>query len=465
MLLPDPHLVHSAYRYELTRLSAVILLGFLLGLLSGNMALSLSITLLLYFSEHFYQLARLVFLTDTNQRIKPPYPSGLWGEIYRVIAHHQTRSRKRKRGLVRFASRFREASGAIPDALVILDKDQRVEWANPSTESLLGFSWPKDAGRPIIDLIGYPKLRDYIEEGEYDQPVDFNPPHNKAIVLSIRMTPFGDKKRQRLLVARDITKIYHLNQIRRDFVANVSHELRTPLTVINGFIENLMDVGSTPREFQRPLSLMHSQAARMQSMIEDLLTLSRLEMDEKASDQTPIDVPAMLSHIVHDAAALSDEHRLEIDIDPYLWLLGKEGEIHSAFSNLIFNAVKHTPTGSDVRIIWTRDDRGPFLSVEDNGPGIAPEHLPRLSERFYRVDKGRSRAKGGTGLGLAIVKHALTRHEAELHVYSKLGEGSTFTCRFPQDLCIEHTQFQTHRETLAPSIPQSAVGEISALDS
>jgi two-component system phosphate regulon sensor histidine kinase PhoR len=427
----------------------VILLGILLGLLSGEIALSLSITLLVYLCEHFFQLVKLAYLTDTNRRIRPPYPSGLWGEIYQVIAHHQTRSRKRKRGLVRFASRFREASSAIPDALVILDKDQKVEWANPSTQSLLGFSWPTDAGRPIIDLIGYPKLRDYIEEGDYDQPVDFNPPHNEAIVLSIRITPFGEKKRQRLLVARDITKIYHLNQIRRDFVANVSHELRTPLTVINGFLENLMDVGSMPREFQRPLSLMHAQAARMQSMIQDLLTLSRLEMDEKASDQTPIDVPVMLNHIVHDAAALSDEHRLEIDLDPDLWLLGNEGEIHSAFSNLVFNAVKHTPAGSDVRIIWHRDDRGPFLSVEDNGPGIAPEHLPRLSERFYRVDKGRSRAKGGTGLGLAIVKHALARHEAELHVYSKLGSGSTFTCRFPQDLSLEHTPVQSMRKHTA----------------
>jgi two-component system phosphate regulon sensor histidine kinase PhoR len=429
--------VHSAYRYEATRLAALMLLGVLLGLLVGHLAISLLLALLVYLGESFYQLARLTFLTTTKRRIKPPYPSGLWGEIYRVIAYHQTRSRKRKRGLVRFASRFREAASAVPDALVIVDKDKKVEWANPSSGSLLGFSWPQADGRSILELIRYPAIGEYIEAGQYDQPVDFVPPHNKAIVLSIRVTPFGEKKRQRLLVARDITKIYHLNRIRRDFVANVSHELRTPLTVINGFVENLMDSGSTPPNFVRPLHLMHSQAARMQSIIEDLLTLSSLEMDEKASDQTPIDVPEMLQQVVTEARALSAQHEIDLDADPDLWLMGNAAEIRSAFSNLVVNAVKHTPEGTEIRVVWHRNDDGPFMSVTDKGPGIDAKHLPRLTERFYRIDKGRSRASGGTGLGLAIVKHALTRHDAELHLSSRPGSGSTFICRFPPELTLE----------------------------
>lgn len=434
--------MRSAYRYEVTRIVAVVALGVLIGLLSGDKTLGLLLALLLYLSEHFYQLVRLAYLTRNKRRIKRPYPPGMWSDIYKVIAQQQSRNRKRKRGLVRFATRFREAAGAIPDALVIMDKDQNVEWANSSTHSLLGFSWPQSEGKPITDLIRYSDLAEYIDAGEYNQPVDFTPAHNKAIVLSVRVTPFGGKKRQRLLVARDITKIYHLNLIRRDFVANVSHELRTPLTVVNGFVENLQDSANTPTSFHRPLQLMHFQARRMECIIQDLLTLSRLEMNEKASDQVPIDVPEMLSDIRHEAVALSPEHQLDMDADPKLWLLGNEGEIRSAFSNLVFNAVRHTPPGTGILITWHRDDNGPFMSVADNGPGIDNRHLPRLTERFYRVDKGRSRASGGTGLGLAIAKHALARNEAELHVASKPGSGSTFTCRFPDDLSLDPEQFQ-----------------------
>jgi len=429
--------VRTTYRYETTRLLAFFLLGILLGLLSGWFMLCILGALALYLGEHFYQLIKLSLLSDTRQRIKPPFPAGLWGEVYRLIANLQARSRKRKRGLIRFASRFREAAGAIPDALVILDKDQCVEWANPSAHSLLGFSWPAAEGHSIMELVDYPELHSYIEGGEYHQPVDFVPEHNKAIVLSIRVSPFGGKKRQRLLVARDITKIYHLNQIRRDFVANVSHELRTPLTVINGFLENLMDSGDTPERLQRPLSVMHGQAARMQSIIQDLLTLSRLEMDEKASDQNPIDIPAMLQSIVNEAVSLSGENHIELDALPGLWLSGNENEIRSAFTNLVINAVRHNPPGTEIRVIWHRNDEGPFLSVVDTGDGIASEHLPRLTERFYRIDKGRSRESGGTGLGLAIVKHALHRHEAKLHIASHPGEGSSFTCRFPIELAIQ----------------------------
>ncbi len=429
--------MRPAYRYEAIRLTAFVSLGVVVGLMSGHMAPSLLLVLLFYLGEHLFQLIRLIYSTDAKIRIKPPFPPGLWGEVYQVVSTHQSRSRKRKRGLVRFASRFREAAGAIPDALVILDKDLRVEWANPACLELLGFSLPSAINASINELIDYPKLHEYIEAGEYHHPVDFVPKHNNAIVLSLRVTPFGGKKRQRLLVARDITKIYHLNQIRRDFVANASHELRTPLTVINGFLENLIDTPATPENLQRPLNLMHSQADRMQSIIQDLLSLSRLEMDEKANDMDLVDVPHLLHAIVDEASSLGLEYKLELDADNHLWLMGNEGELHSAFSNLILNAVKHNPEGTRVRVIWHRNEQGPYLLVEDDGVGIDPTHLPRLSERFYRVDKGRSRASGGTGLGLAIVKHVLNRHDAQLMISSTPDNGSSFTCRFPQNALVD----------------------------
>jgi two-component system phosphate regulon sensor histidine kinase PhoR len=438
--------LRSAYRYEAARLAALMLLGLLGGLQAGHPALGLLLGLLWFLLEHVYQLARLVYLTTGSRRIRLPYPAGLWGEIYRFIAYHQERSRKRKRGLVRFATRFREAANAVPDALVIL-REQNVEWANAACASLLGFSWPAANGRPVSELIQSPDLGEYIEGGDYHQPVDFVPAHNRAIVLSLRVTPFGGKKHQRLLVARDITKIYHLNQIRRDFVANVSHELRTPLTVINGFVENLLDAAATPDALHRPLSLMQAQGRRMQSIIEDLLTLSRLEMAEKASDQIPVEVPELLAQITTEATTLSPDHPLQLNIDPRLWLLGNPAELRSAFSNLVFNAVRHTQEGTRVTVTWQLRETGPAFTVQDNGEGIHPNHLPRLTERFYRVDKGRSRASGGTGLGLAIVKHVLSRYEAELLVASKPGQGSTFTCRFPPHLTLQQPPTAPATET------------------
>jgi two-component system phosphate regulon sensor histidine kinase PhoR len=251
-------------------------------------------------------------------------------------------------------------------------------------------------------------------------------------MLSLRITPFGERKRQRLVVARDITKVYHLNMIRRDFVANASHELRTPLTVIAGFLENLVDSQETPERHRRPLQLMSNQTERMRSIVEDLLTLSRLEMDDLSTEAVPVDVPEELALILHEARALSDgRHHFSVDIDPGLLILGNPMELRSAFSNLIYNAVNHTPAGTQIQVVWKADRRAVLFAVQDDGAGVAPEHIPRLTERFYRVDKARSRASGGTGLGLAIVKHVLNRHDARLIVVSEAGEGAVFTCRFP----------------------------------
>ena len=391
-------------------------------------------------ARHFYRLWRLARLLQTRRRLAAPFPLGLWGLVYRDIARYQERGRKGRKRQVRFNRRFRQAADAVPDALVILDKFQRIEWANPAAAELLDVHWPRDEGRRLAELLDQPDLAPFIEVGEYLRPLEIAPEHNRALMLSLRIAPFGAHKGDRLVVARDITKLYHLNMIRRDFVANASHELRTPLTVITGFLENLADAPATPEGHRRPLQLMQNQAERMRSIIEDLLTLSRLEMDDRERGQGPVDVAAELEQIIHEATALSDgRHRIESIIDSHLFLLGNALELRSAFSNLIHNAVRHTPAGTRIAIGWVRDADGPLFSVVDDGEGIPPEHLPRLTERFYRVDRGRSRAAGGTGLGLAIVKHVLNRHDARLIIASTLGVGSRFAAQFPAARAVDRT--------------------------
>ena len=419
---------------ELNTLLIALALGALLVILGVSLAWVWPLVLLPYLARHLFHLWRLATLIRRHHRLAPPFPAGLWGEIYRSIAQYQQRGRKRRKRQIRFTRRFREAANAVPDALVILDRQQQIEWANPAAADLMNIHWPQDDGRPLTEVLPHPDIPPFIETGDYSRPLEIAPEHNRTIMLSLRITPFGERKRQRLLVGRDVTKVYHLNMIRRDFVANASHELRTPLTVIAGFLESLADAPATPPAHRRPLSLMQHQTDRMRSIIEDLLTLSRLEMDDQAQDQTPVDVPDELELILHEARTLSEgHHRFHTEIDEDLLLMGNPVELRSAFSNLIHNAVRHTPEGTTVRIGWRRDAEGPYFWVEDDGEGIAREHLPRLTERFYRVDRARSRVSGGTGLGLAIVKHVLNRHDARLLIESEPGRGSRFGCRFPSE--------------------------------
>lgn len=414
------------------------------------------LTILPYFVRNLFYLIRVAMLIDRQHLMAPPFPAGLWGIIFRAVARYQQRGRKRRKRQIRFVRRFREAAISVPDALVILDKRRRIEWANPAASILMNVQWPRDDGKRFTDILQHEHLDDLIDAGEYTRPAEMAPTHNQALMLALGITPFGERKRQRLVVARDITKIFHLNLTRRDFVANASHELRTPLTVIAGFLENLVDSPLTPDNHRRPLELMFNQTERMRSIVDDLLTLSRLEMEERSPETEPVDVPDELYLIVDEARILSDgEHELLTDIAPNLLITGNAVELRSAFSNLIFNAVKHTPQGSRIWINWAEDERCPELSVRDNGEGVAPEQVPRLTERFYRVDRARSRASGGTGLGLAIVKHVLNRHDARLIIASELGHGSTFTCRFPEGAGMYRPPVRQYvpRPSEAPSPP------------
>ena len=426
--------LRKPFASDLAVLGALLTAGVVLTFFGIAAAWLWPLLLLPYLGWHLFQLARLWLLIKRQHRLAPPFPRGVWGDIYRTIALYQQRRRKRRKRQLRFGRRFREAANSVPDALVILDKHKRVEWANPAAALLMDVHWPRDDGRPLTEILDHPDLNQIIDAGEYMCPTDLSPSHDRTIMLSLRFTPFGERKRQRLVVGRDITKVYHLNMIRRDFVANASHELRTPLTVIAGFLETLCESAQTPESHRRPLTLMRNQSERMRSIIEDLLMLSRLDIEDSAERPQPVDVWAELRQLLHEAQALSaGRHRLTAEIDRELLIDGQQMELRSAFSNLVFNAVKHTPEGTEIRVIWQRDEEGPYFAVADNGQGIEPEHLPRLTERFYRVDKARSRLSGGTGLGLAIVKHVLNRHNARLLIVSEVGLGSTFTCRFPPE--------------------------------
>lgn len=421
-----------AWQFELSLSAAVMLAAGALHLLGFSWSLAWLLALVPYLGRHLWLFIRLASLIHQHHRLAPPFPHGWWGEIYRTIARYQQRGRKSRKRQLRFIRRFREAAHSLPDALVVLDKGKRIEWANPAAATLMGVHWPRDDGRKLSEVFRYPQLDEYIGAGDYARPIEMTPEHNQTLTLSVRIAPFGERKKQRLVVGRDITKIFHLNSIRRDFIANASHELRTPLTVISGFLEQLSDSPLTPESHRRPLELMRNQAQRMRSIVEDLLTLSRLELEREEGTNGVVRVAEEIRAIVAEARALSgDQHLFTLTLDEGLGLHGQQSELHSAFSNLVFNAVKHTPPGTRVEVFWGEDAQGPCFSVRDNGPGIAAEHLPRLSERFYRIDKARSRASGGTGLGLAIVKHALHRHDAELSIASEVGVGSVFACHFP----------------------------------
>jgi two-component system phosphate regulon sensor histidine kinase PhoR len=435
--------LREALRFEAYFIAACASAGVLLALTGLDLGWVFTLALLPYLGRNLFYLNRLARLILRHHRLVPPFPRGVWGEIYRAIAQYQQRGRKRRKRQLRFTRRFREAALSVPDALVILDKQKRIEWGNPASAPLMDVQWPRDSGKRLTEILRHPQLGEFIDAGEYSRPLEIAPEHNRTITLSLRITPFGERKRQRLIVARDITKVYHLNVIRRDFVANASHELRTPLTVIAGFLENLTDSPLTPEQHRRPLELMINQTARMRSIIDDLLTLSRLEMADRSEEVGPADVPDELGLIIHEAQVLSGgRHRFLSHIDPNLLIVGNQLELRSAFSNLVFNAVKHTPEGSCIRVTWQEEGRSAVFSVEDDGDGIPPEHIPRLTERFYRIDRARSRASGGTGLGLAIVNHVLNRHDAQLIIASEVGEGCTFSCRFPDTSILWRARLQ-----------------------
>ncbi len=421
----------TGFGAEFRRIVLIVIIALAIGLPLDCTGLTLFVGSLVYIYLSYKQMARLQHWLEHTD-LAPPESDGLWGSVFDNIYQLQRRQRLEKEELQAVIKRIQEITSALRDGVIILDYRGHLDFWNPAAHRMLALN-TKDQGQSVINFIRHPKFVSYFEEQNYAEPIDLPSPRFPSKQLQFQITPFG--KSERLIVVRDITQLHNLEKIRQDFVANVSHELRTPLTVINGYVETLADNNTTP-SWNKPLQQMLQQAKRMSLLINDLLVLSKLETTEAGYNQKLINIEQLLSVIKSEAEVLSKEKHQALTLicnntTKPLVMQGNEKELHSAFSNLVTNAIKYTQAEGKISILLWQDKNHFYVSVSDNGPGIEAKHLPRLTERFYRVDASRNSGTGGTGLGLAIVKHVLIRHDAELKITSEVGKGSVFMCVFP----------------------------------
>lgn len=391
-----------------------------------------AVLLLLMVVHHVRHLARLSRWLDDPRPEAQPDSGGMWENVFAAFYHLLRRQRRSESRLAATLLEFRRAGMAMPDGLVILDGANRIEWCNPKSERHFGLDAKRDVGQLITYLVRQPQFAEALAEGGFAEPLTLRSTHSSDLVLSVMIVPY--EANRKLLISRDVTDRERVETMRRDFVANVSHELRTPLTVIGGFLETIADMETpNPELIRRSVPMMSDQAKRMQTLVEDLLTLSQLESESNPAREEPVNVPDVARALYHDALALSaGRHKVTLLLESAIWINGAETELRSAFGNLVSNAIRYTPAGGEVRLSWKASaEGGAVFAVRDTGIGIDPQHVPRLTERFYRVDRGRSRETGGTGLGLAIVKHVVNRHAATLDVSSEPGRGSCFSVVFP----------------------------------
>jgi len=419
---------------DLLLLGALVLAGYLLGAALGNGGAGLACGALAFVLIGFRRLAQVHrWCAEEPLQREPPVHSGMLGEMADRMKHNQVRTQRRLDEASGTVERLRESYAALKDGIVMLGPDNAIEWANASALALLGLRYPQDVGQPMGNLVRDPDFAAYLREGDFERSFTLETGGAAARTLEIQATAFGTNRK--VVFIRDVTALTRLETMRRDFVANISHELRTPLTVIAGYVGVLQDL--LPQDspaIARALGQMQQQSARMEHLLRDLMLLSKLEGTEDAdgAGEESIAVCAMLESIRENAlAACGGERRITLECAPGLRLRGPRLQVESIFSNLVFNAVKYTAPGGNIRIVFAPAADHALFSVTDDGIGIDPVHIPRLTERFYRVDKSRSADSGGTGLGLAIVKHALKRVEGELRIESRPGAGSTFSCRFP----------------------------------
>jgi two-component system, OmpR family, phosphate regulon sensor histidine kinase PhoR len=419
------------FREQLLRAGLAALAGALLGALVGRPGAGLSLPLAGMLVRQLYFISAVRAWVERPKRVELPEAGGIWGDIYEKLLDLQRRNRKRKKRLAAILAQFQASAEALPDGAVVMESRGEIAWFNSAARALLGLRSPQDMGQRLPNLLRHPQFTQYFERGEYEPEVQIPSPLNTNVTLALRVIPYGDD--QRLLIVRDVSELHRLERIRTDFVANASHELRTPLTVLRGYLEVMLpEAGGALAAWRAPLQEMHTQASRMEALVRDLLKLARLEADTATRRQDVLDVSAIIGRSLTEARSLSQgRHDIEADVDAALLLYGRETEAESIFTNLIANAVQYTPAGGRIKVRWHGRGGGAEFAVADTGIGVAEADIPRLTERFYRVDEGRSRASGGTGLGLSIVKHALERHEGHLEVQSRLGAGSTFSCVFP----------------------------------
>ncbi len=426
-----PNDARTAWRTTLGQLALVLTLAIGLGLAIDRLWPSLAIAAVAVLVWHYWKLRQVLSRLTARQRSAPPEGVGIWSELDRLLYRSQDETRGRNRRLVDMLRAYRAIATALPDGVVLVDRNsQRIQWFNESAGSLLGLHYPRDNGALLGERLQPLPIAHWLSGGRYAEPLlDVASPVRADIRLSLRLIPYSDDLW--LLVARDVSKLMRLEHMRRDFVANVSHELRTPLTVVHGYLD-MLDPAEQP-EWAPMLTEMQRQSQRMTQLVEDLLTLSRLEVQEALPDEHVAMAP-MLTTLKREAEALSKQrHTITIEDTMHMDLWGSTKELHSAFSNLVSNATRYTPAGGSIGIRFAPDGDGVVLSVEDTGYGIPASHLPRITERFYRVSTSRSRESGGTGLGLSIVKHVLNLHQARLDIDSEVGRGSRFACHFGRE--------------------------------
>jgi two-component system phosphate regulon sensor histidine kinase PhoR len=420
----------AMWTFALVRLAGILLAGLVAGLIVGPVWAGLLGAACIYVGWQLLNLYRLDRWLRLRSQIDPPDLGGIWDDVVAQVVRLHRRKQYHKQRLVQLFRELRRSTAALPDGVIILSTQLDIVWFNRQAARLLGLKRPMDIGLRVDNLIRTPEFIHYLHGEDFTLPIVIRPPVQTDLYLALQLVPYGAG--QSLLLVRDVTRQMRLEAMRKDFVANASHELRSPLTVISGYLDTLADDPSIDAAWMGPIRDMRAQAQRMNAIIADLLELSRLEAADGEAPRDPIEVPRMLERLYRDALARSDrpQHVL-LELESAHGLFGAAHEIESAFTNLLVNAIKYTQREGTVRIRWWVDEEGGYFSVSDTGIGIPAEHLPRLTERFYRVDAGRSRSQGGSGLGLAIVKHALQRHDGVLEVQSVEGKGSTFTCSFP----------------------------------
>ena len=422
---------HLSIQIIIMRLVILLLASAAVGYILGNILVALFIACFGMLLWHYTHLFKLVNWLWESKAISPPKSTGLWGLVYDGLFRQIKQQRQKQKILNEKIRRFRDGAEALPDAALVLSEEFTIQWGNKKAHRLLGVRWPGDLGQRIDNLLRAPEFVQYLAEGTFAYPCSLSSPINSEIQIEIRLMPYGS---EHLLLARDISHIHRLEEMRRDFVANVSHELKTPLTVVRGYVEMVQTTDNVlDPHWKKAFDTIEGQVSRMDRLVEQLLSLSRVEINTDDVDSKRIvDMPFLISALVDDSEWLNQDkkHRIEKDIDPTLAVIGIDSELKSACANLLSNAIAYTAAGGDIKVTWQKEGNKAKFSVQDNGCGIRPEDINRLTERFYRVDKSRSRSTGGSGLGLAIVKHVLHHHNAELIINSRLGEGSEFSIIF-----------------------------------
>jgi len=422
----------KVWTWTLSWYGGALVAGGLVGYLYDRTTLGVLVVGLGLLAWQLYNLYRLERWLATGEITEIPDGDGVWPPVFAKIQFIKGKVKRRGKRFRKLVKELRASTEAFPDGGVILNSRHEIINYNQAARVLLGLKNRRDRGQRIENLMRYPDFVDYLNNPGGRQAVDIPSPAGGDTWLSCRLIPYGPE--QMLLLIRDVSQRVKIEKVRRDFVANASHELRSPLTVIMGYLDALAEDDRIPDGWKQPIGVMQDQSIRMRRLVEDLLQLSKLESGQSVPKDHVVDVAAMIAAARKEALALPEHpDSIEIELQSPANLLGEETELQSVVSNLVANAVRYTPPEGEITIRWTVDADGGHLAVQDTGIGIAEEDIPRVTERFYRADGGRARQRGGTGLGLAIVKYALRRHDAELEIQSRLGQGSTFVCHFPRD--------------------------------